>query len=73
MRRRGVGLAMLSALERMLAAEGIVELRLNVFEANQPARRLYGRAGYELVEQRDGKRHLGKRLTPTGRATNHDS
>jgi len=59
---------MLAALEELLAREGIEELRLNVFVANQPARRLYAAAGCEQVDE-DGRRcRLRKRLTP-GRDT----
>jgi ribosomal protein S18 acetylase RimI-like enzyme len=61
-RRRGYATAMLEVLERVLAAEGVVELRLNVFDANVPARRLYARAGYEVHRQLKGKSQLRKRL-----------
>jgi mycothiol synthase len=62
LRRRGYGAAMLSALERLLAGDGIVELRLNVFDGNQPAKMLYRRAGYRVERALDGKRQLYKRL-----------
>lgn len=61
-RRRGFGTAMLAALERVLAASGRRELRLNVWDTNVPARRLYDRAGYVPVEQLPAKRQLRKRL-----------
>lgn len=61
-RRQGYAQAMLAALEVALADDGIVELRLNTSDANEPARRLYSRGGYEFVEQLDGKRQLRKRL-----------
>lgn len=62
-RQQGYGRAMLAALEAMLAAEGFVELRLNVCEANLPAKRLYAAAGFELVAQHATMRQLRKRLT----------
>ena len=67
LRCRGHGAAMLAALEHALAAAGRRELHLNVWDTNDPARRLYERAGYELVEQLPGKRHLRKRLEPVNR------
>ena len=42
----------------MLAAEGVAELRLNVFEANLPAQRLYAAAGFEPVAQHATMRQL---------------
>ena len=66
LRRRGYGRAMPAALERTLAASGRRELRLNVWDTNAGARRLYERAGFELVERRVGKRQLRKRLPPPG-------
>ncbi|MFL5950220.1 MAG: GNAT family N-acetyltransferase [Gaiellaceae bacterium] len=62
-RRSGYGLAMLAALERLLASTGIEEVRLTVFAANTPARRLYASAGYRQLD--DDGRHcrLCKRLT----------
>ena len=62
LRRRGYGTAMLAALERTLASSGHRELRLNVWDTNDAARRLYSRAGYELVERLVGKCQLRKRL-----------
>lgn len=61
-RSRGYGRAMLAALEALLAAEGIEELRLNVFAPNEPARRLYAATGYEEVSRDGPRRHLRKRL-----------
>jgi len=61
-RNRGYGRSMLTALEALLANEGITELRLNVCESNLPARRLYSAAGYELAEQLPTMRRLRKRL-----------
>ena len=63
MRARGFGSAMLTALEARLTAEGIAQLWLNVNDANVPARRLYRRAGYEVVEALAGKSQMFKRLT----------
>lgn len=68
-RRRGHGLAMLTALEETLAGSGAFELRLNVWDTNTPGRRLYERAGYELVERLPAKRQLRKRLRPPGPAS----
>jgi ribosomal protein S18 acetylase RimI-like enzyme len=62
-RRQGYGKAMLAALEEVLARDGIDELRLNVFVANEPARRLYASAGYELFGQDERRCRLRKRLT----------
>jgi len=53
---------MLAAVEAALAADGVAELRLNVFDTNEAARRLYAGAGYEIVEPLGGKRQLSKRL-----------
>jgi ribosomal protein S18 acetylase RimI-like enzyme len=61
-RRRGYGAAMLAELERVLGAAGRRELRLNVWETNLAGRRLYERAGYELVAQLPQKRQLRKQL-----------
>ena len=62
-RRRGYGQGMLAALEDALAADGIVELRLNVFDTNERAKALYSRAGYDLVRALDGRNQLRKRVT----------
>jgi len=61
-RRRGFGRAMLRALEDLLARDGLEELRLNVMVANEPARRLYAAAGYELVDQVDRRCRMRKRV-----------
>ena len=55
---------MLAAIEELLAADGVEELRLNVFVANQAARRLYAATGYEEVEHDDRRVSLRKRLQP---------
>jgi ribosomal protein S18 acetylase RimI-like enzyme len=61
-RRKGYARAMLAAIEAALRADGVAELRLNVYDTNEPARRLYAGAGYEIVEPLGGKRQLSKRL-----------
>jgi ribosomal protein S18 acetylase RimI-like enzyme len=61
-RRQGYGAALLSGLEQLLAGDGVVELRLNVFDGNLPAQMLYRRAGYRVERQLDGKRQLYKLL-----------
>mgnify|MGYP001772919012 FL=1 len=48
-RRRGVGTALLRALEGELAREGARAFRLEVAASNREARRLYEREGYEVV------------------------
>ena len=63
-RRQGYGIAILAALDETLAKEGIVEIRLTVFRANKPARRLYGAAGYELFGGDQRECFMRKRLIP---------
>jgi ribosomal protein S18 acetylase RimI-like enzyme len=63
-RRRGFGRAMLGALEQLLAADGVEELRLNVFVANEAARGLYEAADYEEVGRDERRVTLRKRLQP---------
>ena len=65
-RRRGYGRAMLEALEELLAADGVEELRLNVFVGNQAARGLYSAAGYEELACDERRVKLRKRLQPAG-------
>lgn len=48
-RGRGMGRAVLDHLERLLAAEGVRELYLNVFRWNVAARALYDSAGFEII------------------------
>lgn len=48
-RGQGLGRDLLLALEQHLAAQGVTELSLNVFGANERARRLYAAAGYREV------------------------
>lgn len=62
-RRQGHATAMLAALEELLAADGIEELRLNVSNSNERALGLYEGAGYTFVELLDDKSQLRKRLT----------
>jgi ribosomal protein S18 acetylase RimI-like enzyme len=64
-RRRGYGRAMLGALEELLAADGVEELRLNVFVGNEAARGLYSAAGYEEVSRDDRRVGLRKQLQAT--------
>jgi ribosomal protein S18 acetylase RimI-like enzyme len=66
-RRQGYARAMLAAAESALAADGIAELRLNTFDTNEAAQRLYAGAGYEIVEPAGGKRQLRKSLRQTTR------
>lgn len=61
-RRQGYGIAMLAALEDVLAGVGRRELHLNVWHTNGAGRRLYERAGYEVVGHLPTKDHLCKRL-----------
>ena len=61
-RRRGYGREMLRVLEELLAADGVAELRLNVFLANEAARGLYGATGYEEVGRDERRVSLRKRL-----------
>jgi ribosomal protein S18 acetylase RimI-like enzyme len=65
LRRRGYGRAMLSALEGLLAHEGVRELRLNVSPANEPARRMYAASGYELIGQDERRCRMRKQLMPS--------
>ncbi len=44
-RGRGIGTALLDAVERELAARGVCEYTLSVMEGNEDARRLYARRG----------------------------
>lgn len=61
-RRRGYGRAMLAALETALAAEGVTELRLNVWEENCPAKALYASAGYTVWQRHETLRQMRKSL-----------
>jgi ribosomal protein S18 acetylase RimI-like enzyme len=63
-RRRGYGGAMLAALEEALALDGVKELRLSVFLANEPALRLYAAADFESIGQDEHVCKLRKPLGP---------
>ncbi len=63
-RRRGYGGAMLAALEEALAHDGVEELRLSVFLANEAARRLYAAADFESLGQDERVCRLRKVLAP---------
>jgi len=54
-RRRGVGAALLAALERRARDRGIAALDLAVFEGNEAAIRLFAKAGFRDLEHRMGK------------------
>lgn len=66
-RRMGYAGAMLVTLENVLATAGWEELRLNVWDSNEAAKRLYERAGYRAVERLEAKWQLQKRLKPAYR------
>ena len=51
-KRRGVGRQLLKAYETALTADGIAQSILDVAEDNIPARGLYERAGYMLINRR---------------------
>jgi GNAT superfamily N-acetyltransferase len=58
-RGRGIGAALLDAVEEQLAAIGVDELRLTVVAANEDARRFYAREGFTerfLTLTRDRRR-----------------
>jgi ribosomal protein S18 acetylase RimI-like enzyme len=61
-RRQGYGRAMLAALQQQLIADGIDELRLTVFRANEPARALYAGVGYTQTGEDERQYYLHKRL-----------
>ncbi|HEY4608924.1 MAG TPA: GNAT family N-acetyltransferase [Ilumatobacteraceae bacterium] len=61
-RREGYGRAMLTALEESLSAEGIAQIRLDVFDTNHRAKALYEGAGYTFVKSLEGMTQLGKRF-----------
>jgi ribosomal protein S18 acetylase RimI-like enzyme len=64
LRGRGWGRALLGAVERDLAADGVTELGLNVFKFNLAARALYARAGYLVVHEDPTSARLHKRFRP---------
>lgn len=61
-RGRGLGRALLSAVEREVTRHSVGHLALNVFGSNGAARRLYESAGYAVTTQQ-----MLKRLTPSTR------
>ncbi len=61
-RERGYGRALLAVLHHWLEAQGVEELWLRVYNWNDAARRLYAKAGYEVVRQFPTDAHLRKRL-----------
>jgi ribosomal protein S18 acetylase RimI-like enzyme len=67
-RRRGWGRSILVAMERHLAAAGVEQIWLRVFNWNVVARALYESQGYELATQFATDAHLCKRLSRTGPA-----
>lgn len=62
-RGRGWGRALLTATERHLAAQGVEQLWLRVFDWNTTARALYQAQGYELVERFAVDAHMRKNLS----------
>ena len=62
-RRQGYGRAMLAALEELLAAEGVEEVRLDVYAANEAGQALYAGASYELVGRGERQVQLRKQLS----------
>jgi len=64
LRGRGYGRALLDALHRRLASEGVFELYLRVYDWNDAARRLYAGSGYEVVAQFPTDAHMRRRLGP---------
>jgi GNAT superfamily N-acetyltransferase len=62
LRGRGYGGALLVALHGWLAAQGVEELWLRVYDWNEAARRLYARAGYDVMRQFSTDAHLRRSL-----------
>ena len=62
-RRQGYGRAMLAALEELLAAEGVEEVRLDVYAANEAGQAFYAGASYELVGRSEHQVQLRKQLS----------
>ena len=62
LRGRGYGRAMLEAVERLLAREGVEELYLNVFRWNVAGRALYDSAGYVVVHDAEQDTGMKKSL-----------
>lgn len=64
-RRRGVGLALLTAMTRVAAVRGARNVYLEVGIDNGPARALYSKAGYVIIGRRPDyyRNSGGKRVT----------
>jgi GNAT superfamily N-acetyltransferase len=71
LRGRGHGLALLESLHHWLELQGVNELWLRVYDWNDAARRLYARAGYEIVRQFPTDAHLRKLLDPSSVVGGH--
>lgn len=71
LRGRGFGRALLVELERHLAARGVEQLWLRVFDWNVAARRLYASLGFEVVSQFPVDAHLRKYLIGHRRGPHH--
>lgn len=63
LRGRGYGRALLTATERHLRAQGVTELRLNVFAWNQVAISLYESSGYSVAGRAETNLEMRKRLS----------
>ena len=61
-RGRGFGRGMLTALHKLLLAEGIETLHLNVFKWNVVARNLYDSLGYEVALETETETGMRKTL-----------
>ena len=61
-RRKGVGTALMHAVEDEAAAMGIQDVRLHVWEANEAALRFYEHLGYQTLS-----RNMVKRSNPTNK------
>jgi GNAT superfamily N-acetyltransferase len=68
LRGRGYGGALLDALHRLLASEGVAEIYLRVYDWDEAARRLYAGRGYEVVARFPTDAHMRRRLDPRSRS-----
>lgn len=57
-RGQGIAAALVKAIEDEMSARGIARLDVLVWDANLPARRLYEKLGFGILELRLGKRLL---------------